>query len=540
VASWTAAIGDAADALAAAPPGHGWQRPELQRLLDDVQLQAGPRTLTLAPAELRALLADRLAGRPTRANFRTGHLTICTLMPMRSVPHRVVCLLGMDDGVFPRRSARDGDDLIADEPQVGDRDARSEDRQLLLDALLAAQERLIVTYTGNDERTNTPRPPAVPIGELLDALEQSTGVVRSGLVVRHPLQPFDPRNFTVGALVGERVWSFDRVALAGASALVGPRAAPAPFLGTGLEFDGGALLELDDLLRFTSHPTRAFLRRRLGISLGDFTTEVADALPVELDALDRWGVGERLLAARLRGLDLHAARAAEIARGALPPGQLAAPLVTREVEPIVERIAAAAQAVLGDAGPAGSVEVRVTLDDGRLLSGTVPGVYGDLVLTVAYSRLGPRARLAAWVRWLALVASHPERPWRAVTIGRGRGAGAALACLDPLPEGSALAEVRALARLATLVELYDEGMRGPLPLALRSSAAYAEAARVGQDAVKAARSKWDSGFSYDGEDREAEHALVFGGAIEIESNEFHRCALALWSGLLEVERSEQR
>ena len=107
------------------------------------------------------------------ANFRTGHLTICTLVPMRSVPHRVVCLLGLDDGVFPRKTARDGDDLILDDPHVGDRDARSEDRQLLLDAVMAASDCLIITYTGRDERTNAERPPAVPVGELLDVVERT-------------------------------------------------------------------------------------------------------------------------------------------------------------------------------------------------------------------------------------------------------------------------------------------------------------------------------------------------------------------------------
>src|SRR6201999_1082087 len=122
----------------------------------------------LAPAGLAALLGERLQGRPTRANFRTGHLTICTLVPMRSVPHRVVCLLGLDDGTFPRKAPRDGDDLLLEDPHVGERDARTEDRQLLLDALMAATDRLIITYTGNDERTNLVRPPAVPVGELLD------------------------------------------------------------------------------------------------------------------------------------------------------------------------------------------------------------------------------------------------------------------------------------------------------------------------------------------------------------------------------------
>ena len=95
---------------------------------------------------------------------------------MRSVPHRVVCLLGLDDDAFPRKAPRDGDDLMLEDPRVGERDPRSEDRQLLLDALLAATDRLIVTYTGNDERTNAPRPPAVPVGELLDAVDATVRV----------------------------------------------------------------------------------------------------------------------------------------------------------------------------------------------------------------------------------------------------------------------------------------------------------------------------------------------------------------------------
>ncbi len=69
---------------------------------------------------------------------------------------------------FRARAPRDGDDLLLEDPHVGDRDPRAEDRQLLLDAVLAATERLIITYTGNDERTNLPRPPAIPVAELLD------------------------------------------------------------------------------------------------------------------------------------------------------------------------------------------------------------------------------------------------------------------------------------------------------------------------------------------------------------------------------------
>ena len=84
------------------------------------------------------------------------------MVPMRSVPHRVVCLVGLDDGVFPRVSTVDGDDVLARRPRTGERDLRSEDLQLFLDAIAAATDKLVITYTGHGEHTGAARPPAVP------------------------------------------------------------------------------------------------------------------------------------------------------------------------------------------------------------------------------------------------------------------------------------------------------------------------------------------------------------------------------------------
>ena len=372
----------------------------------------------LALADVRALLADRLRGRPTRANFRTGHLTVCTLVPMRSVPHRVVCLLGLDDGAFPRKSPRDGDDLLLDDPHVGERDARMEDRQLLLDALMAATDRLLIIYTGHDERTNLERPPAVPVGELLDVIDRTVraddGLARAQVVVHHPLQPFDPRNFTPGRLVPERPWSFDRVTLDGARALAGPRHSPGPFIPGPLPGEPAAMLAVDDLVSFVERPVRTFLRRRLGINVGVYDDEPDDALPIELDPLELWAVGQRLLDARLAGIERRTAALAEIARGTLPPLALGKPVI-HDVQPIVDEIAAHA----GD-GEAHAVDVRIALPGARTLGGTVAGVVGHELRRATYSRVRPRQRLAAWVRLLALTAADPERPYAAVTVGRAR------------------------------------------------------------------------------------------------------------------------
>ena len=124
----------------------------------------------LSLAEARTAIAGWTETRPSPLHFRTGDVTVCTLVPMRSVPYRVVCLLGMDDARFPRSSRTDGDDLLLDHERVGDFDRSSEDRQLLLDAVMAAGDHLVVTYAGRDELTNGELPPAVPIAELYDTL----------------------------------------------------------------------------------------------------------------------------------------------------------------------------------------------------------------------------------------------------------------------------------------------------------------------------------------------------------------------------------
>ncbi len=576
VGVWAQVIGRAADALVDVPDRDAWQRYELSRLLDDVVAEAavGGAGTSLALPEVRALLAGRLAGRPTRANFRTGHLTVCTLHPMRSVPHRVVCLLGLDDGAFPRRSPRNGDDLLLDAPHVGDRDPRAEDRQLLLDALLAARGHLIVTYTGNDERTNAQRPPAVPVGELLDAVDATAtvaggdgaGRARDHVVIRHPLQPFDPANFRAGRLAVNGPWSHDPVALEGALALTGVRRPREPFLPEPLRAEDQVTLALVDLVAFAERPVRAFLRQRLGVSVAWSEDEVRDELPVELGGLELWAVGQRLLEGVLAGSTFRDCALAEIARGTLPPGTLGVPVIKQRVGPTVMALVKHAVERGGDRPPA-SFQTNVRLDDGTRLIGTVSGVRERVLLAVTYSRLAARHRIAAWVRLLALTAAHPEVPFEAVTIGRPSDPSdgdseAAVAHIRPLGRDAGERREVALAELARLADLRRRGMREPLPLPCLAGAAYATRLLLhGADraaAAVAAATEWTSDWERDREDRDGEHLLAFGGQIPFESllafapavdeagpewearesSRFGRLALRLWGPLLRRETVE--
>ena len=210
-------------------------------------------------------------------------------------------------------------------------------------------------------------------------------------------------------------------------------------------------------------------------------------------------------------------------------------------------------------GTPDSLDVSVALPDGRTLAGTVTGVCGDTVRALSYSRVRPRDRLRAWVRLLALSAARPGSPFESVVIGRARsgvpGASVTVSRIPPLGDTPDSRRQAALEQLAVLLDLYDRGMREPLPLACETSAAYAQAVAVGEDGEAAARAAWETVFRYEKEDRQPEHLLIHGDAVplarllaeaprhdergdgweEAEPTRFGRYAMRLWRGLLSVE-----
>lgn len=540
---WITALTDALDALTDTGPTESWQATQARAELAGIVRTAGPYAaeVPLGLTDVRGLLGDRLQGRPTRANFRTGALTVCTMTPMRSVPHRVVCLLGLDDGVFPRAVAENGDDLLARDPRVGERDMRSEDRQLFLDAITAATEHLVVLYSGADERTGAHRAPAVPLGELLDTIAATAGPeVLDRVVVHHPLQPFDPRNFVPGQLGAPGPFSFDRSELAGARAAVGAKTPPAPLLPHPLPAPTVDVIALDDLVRFVENPVREFFRQRVGLSTYEADEDPGDAIPVELDGLEKYAIGERLLRDRLAGHDVQTCTQAEWRRGTLPPGQLGWTTLTEVLGDVEDVVAAATGHLVGEPD---SHDVDVELPDGTRLVGTVGDLRGCNLTHVTYQRLDAKQRIAAWVRLLALTTTTPDRRWRAVTIGRGRPSGAKVATIGPLPAQQARQV------LADLVALHREGLREPLPLPPRTALTYARIRTAGgsaSDALAEAIREWCGG-KFPERDSNRAFTLAFGdraGAEVLtrpapgrgaEPTLFGSLAMRLWTPVLAAE-----
>ena len=315
------------------------------------------------------------------------------------------------------------------------------------------------------------------------------------------------------------------------------RAPPAPFLAEPLAPAHSAVVGLDDLVTFLEHPVKEFLRQRVGLSLFAGDDDPADALPVDLDGLAKWSIGDRLLRDRLAGQPLDRCRQAEWRRGELPPGALGDALlagVLDDVEPLV----AAAEPYR--AGEAADRDVDVALPDGTHVVGTLGGLYGQVLLRVEFSRLAPKQRVRAWARLLALTAATGE-PWRAITLGRGAKYGLAKATAGPV------SAAQATATLAELVTIYRAGLREPLPLPTVAAHTYATVRRGGAEASAAldeALRKWTAGAGAERADDAHVRAwgpaagpeiLTAGGEPGGEPSRFGSLAMQLWSPLLTAE-----
>ena len=296
------------------------------------------------------------------------------------------------------------------------------------------------------------------------------------------------------------------------------------------------------------------------MSLWDRTREYEDAIPIVTDGLTEWGIAERILRARLGGVSWDDCEKAEIARGALPPGSLAYPVLAEMQHDIEELVLAAGH--LADLPPE-SFEVDVDLPGLPSVVGTVAGVRGHVISTVTYSRMQPSLRLSAWLRLLVLSATHPEVPFEAQTIGRankGSRRAVSVATVGPLDADPDSRRQVARAHLAGLVRLLQRGMGEPLPISCKTSAAYARDRALGREpgeAAQEARKAWESTNNRDNENRAKEQLFVLGEELtfadmltlsgipsagegaDLDPPEPHRFgvyARLVWDALLDLER----
>jgi len=468
---------------------------------------------------IKAWLRQNLKEKGFGAGFLTGGVTFCAILPMRSIPFKVICLIGMNDDAYPRQSRRLGFDLMAAAPRIGDRSRRMDDRYLFLEALLSARMKLHISYVGQSLKDNSLRPPSVLVSELLDYIEEGFDeAVRERIVVPHRLQAFSPDYFSGKG----RLFSFsDENFRSAQSALSGHRE-PSAFIPSVLSEpeEEWKTIDLESLLVFFSNPARFLLNRRLGIYLTEEPAVADDAEPFELNNLERFLIRQDLVARALEEYSLFDVYPIMQASGRLPHGapgvcfydglSASANEFVRKIRPRIE------------GGPIEPATVDIVVD-GFHLTGRLTNVYPEGLVCYRAAKMKGRDRLRAWISHLVFNHLHP-----------GEAAPHTFAIFeDRTYRYSPVEEPEMYLRI--YLNIYLRGLRQPLHFFSESSLNYADIITKGKEPEKAMRSasgKWDA-FEF-GEKDNPYYELCF-KEIDPLDDEFRELATSIYEPMLKHE-----
>ena len=416
-------------------------------------------------------------------------VTVSALEPMRSVPFRVIALVGMDDQAFPRSTLKRRWDPMAT-PLPGERDRAQKDRHLFLEALLSARDRFICLWSGNDERSGDPLAAATPVEELIDFLGETTGRPREALIQTHPLQPWSSSCF----MEPRQSYSAQMAAAAQRLQLSKERQrAPLDLLHDerwhlNKPAATPRALPLERFAQELAEPTRFFLERRLGVQVDSGVSQLRDREPLTLDLLERYQIRRRWLSLLLE----QSPSAFEpdsifpehfierlAGEGSLPLGAAGAAIVRDECA-LADEIVAALNAVAGDVK--GPKSYSVLTSAGLRLDMTVPRIVekeGERLFQwwTPSKDSNEKALLTSWLSLLVATAAG-EAPTAAQLVGKDSKPQAPTAKKEAAIAGKvltlSLTQEEALHTLDDLVALWLQGQSRPLPLFSKLSPALAE------------------------------------------------------------------
>jgi exodeoxyribonuclease V gamma subunit len=449
--------------------------------------------------------------------FMGGSITFCAMMPMRSIPMRVVWLAGMNDGQFPRTERPPGFSLMNGARHRGDRSLRDEDRYLFLETLMAAEDRFCISYNGQNNRDNSSMPPSVLVAELIDYVTKGfvgpDGTTPASVLTRHRLQGFSHLYFD--GHDPAHLFSYDRDTCQAVEARRMSKRSSREFIAEPLPLDSASplLLDLRQLQRFLANPAAVFLEQRLHIKPFNPAEEPDDSEPFSLDNLTRYSISQELVEQLLHGWQYDDCLSAARSRGSLPPlaaGKAAFDAVwekSRHFTAILEPQLGAPLEPLTVAFAHNRVRLNATLDNCR------KGMH----VRWRCSGMKGKDRLAIWLDHLLLnLAKADGYPLQSTMISSN-------SVLELPPVDNAV-EI-----LSDLLDFYCEGMTRPLPFFPETSWAFVHS---GQPKATAA---WqgDQWRGVPGERDNQSVAFCFGGE-EPCGGEFAALAARIYGPLVAV------
>jgi exodeoxyribonuclease V gamma subunit len=434
------------------------------KALEDRQVKAGfyeAIGIDVIKYYLKQVLAEETLG----SNFLTGGITFCAMLPMRSIPFKVICLLGMNNNSFPRQSRLLGFDLMLKSPRPGDPSRRNDDRYLFLEAILSARERLYISYIGQSIEDNSPLPPSVVVSELLDYMKQGFEICGKDIVqcfvTKHRLQAFNPEYFRGDS----RMFTYSEEDCRGARSLLSPSVPPSAFIDGVLSEPGDEWksLDLNDLISFFRNPARFILQRRLRVALEGEAEQLREHELFDLKGLDKYTLEQSILEKLIQGGSRDDYFAVAKASGELPYGTVGSCLyesIARDVDAFTDSIR---PYVTEEKLSPLTINMEIS---GFMLTGRIDSVQTDGLTHFRYARLKAGDFLQAWLQQLVLnIVRKDGYPRRSYLFGRF-GAWA----YTPVDEAEEILE--------KLLKIYQIGLYKPLKFFPESSWAYAQAVLI--------------------------------------------------------------
>ena len=457
-------------------------------------------------------LQQQLSASSGMSGFFAGGVTFCTLVPMRSIPFRIVCLIGMNSDSYPRPQQHADFDLLTKYFRKGDRSRRQDDRYLFLEAILSVRDYLYLSYVGNDIRDNSIIPPAVLVSELLDVIAAGFTVadkqttIRDHVVTRHPLQAFSSRYFDNS---DQRLFSYSQELADNSRQAAQQRQDPPSFVNSALPITDTSWqqVQLTQLHEFFRNPASYWLRHRLAIQLASGTDILLDHEPFVLDGLDSYRLRCDLLELHLQNHTSVHAQALLRGGGRLPHGQVGENIFEREWRG-VELFAKRLQRFLPKRFLE-PIDTEHTLADwqlyGRLEQLIEQGYFG-----YRFGKISPHDYLQLWLQHLLLnltapTGINPISHW----LGQDQEV-----ILQPMTAP------QAQKYLTTLLELYWQGLSQPLRFFPKSAFAYQDALRNKKSRTPAAikaRQTWEGNDLYPGEADDPYYQLAFRGQQPLDA-----------------------
>lgn len=403
--------------------------------------------------------------------FLAGKLNFCTMMPMRAIPFKMVCLLGMNEGSFPRTQLTLGFDLITHHPRKGDRSRRHDDRYLFLEAVLSAQKQLYISYIGRSIQDNSERYPSVLVEELLDYLQQrfvlygdealtideSANKIRQHLIYQHPRMPFSPLNY-----IATRYQSYADEWLPAAMKQGQVKAFLSP-----LPHQAVSQLTIEQLKRFYVHTIRTFMQQRLGIYRSYQDDSLPEAENFILQGIPRYQFNEALLTQLLKTGSGESVYEYGRTSGELPYGAYGALCYQQQehdVRLLAERIWDRATTPIA----AQEVNLHLMVNNQAIsLEGWLTHQQPEGIFRWRASKVGIRDGVALWIDHLLYCLLHPDNQQVTSQL---------IGLANSQWQFSAIAADKARTILTRLVQGYLTGLNQPLLLPLKSAWSWLEAA----------------------------------------------------------------